>query len=164
MKYCSLLLITVLIAAMVALDQWIKYYVRQIMTLGERVDVLPFFSLYHTRNAGIAFSMLSSFNDVALIVLILCVMFFSLWQWWDTAAQKKLIQFDYLLIIGGALGNLIDRLRFHYVTDYILFHIGSWSFAIFNLADSFITIGAACVVLNELWYWRQEKRIPRDRQ
>ncbi|RCL00053.1 MAG: signal peptidase II [Candidatus Tokpelaia sp. JSC188] len=151
MKYHSLVIATILGAAIVALDQSIKYCVTQIMALGERVDILPFFSLYHIRNTGIAFSMLSSFHDISLIFLTLCIIIFVLWLWWNATEQKKLLQFGYLLIIGGALANLIDRLRFHYVIDYALFHIGNWSFAIFNLADVVITIGAVCIILNELW-------------
>ena len=54
------------------------------------------------------------------------------------------------MIIAGALGNLVDRLLFGYVIDYILFHTDNWSFAVFNLADSLITIGAGAIVLDEL--------------
>lgn len=164
MRYRSVMLATIVIAAMVALDQWIKHCITQSMMLGERVDLLPFFSLYHTRNTGIAFSMLASFHDVGLIILTVSIIGFVLWLWWSTAPQKKLAQFGYLLVIGGALGNLIDRLRFHYVTDYALFHIGDWSFAIFNLADAFITIGAICIIVNELWDWCHEKHRSADRQ
>ena len=55
----------------------------------------------------------------------------------------------FALVIGGAIGNLIDRVRLGHVIDYILFHTPVWSFAVFNLADAFITVGAMLVVLEE---------------
>jgi len=159
MKYRSVLLAIIAVFILVLLDQLVKYWVAEGMMLGERIDILPFMALYHTRNTGIAFSMLSSFNDTGLIVLTVAIIGFVCWLLWSTAAHKKLAQAGYLLVIGGALGNLIDRVRFHYVTDYVLFHMGRWSFAIFNLADAFITLGAICIIANEVLCWLQERRM-----
>ena len=64
----------------------------------------------------------------------------------------------YALIIAGAIGNLIDGLLLGYVIDYVLFHLPNWSFAVFNLADSFITIGAAAIILDELWHMKRQDR------
>jgi signal peptidase II len=63
----------------------------------------------------------------------------------------------FCLIIGGAIGNLIDRAVYGHVIDYIFFHTPVWSFAVFNLADAFISVGAFVVVLDEFLNWRSEK-------
>ena len=66
--------------------------------------------------------------------------------------------FGFALIIGGAMGNLIDRFLYGHVIDYFLFHTPGWSFAIFNLADAAITVGAGLVILDELLQWRAGRK------
>ena len=159
MKAKSLITLIVGLIITVGLDQLIKYWVVKTLEVGEEIDLLPFLSLYHARNPGIAFSMLSSVSDWGLIALTLCIICFVIWLWKNAGPEKSLSRFGFLLVIGGAIGNLIDRIRFHYVIDYISFHInGVFSFAIFNLADSFITVGAVLIVLDELLHWKREKR------
>ena len=73
-----------------------------------------------------------------------------------TTREQVLARIGFALIVGGALGNLIDRAVHGHVIDYILFHTPVWSFAVFNLADAFITVGAVLVVADELFgWWRQ---------
>ena len=159
MKAKSLITLIVGLVITVGLDQLIKHWVVDTLAVGEEIDLLPFLSLYHARNPGIAFSMLSSVSDWGLIALTLCIICFVIWLWKNAGPEKSLSRFGFLLVIGGAIGNLIDRIRFHYVIDYISFHIdGVFSFAIFNLADSFITVGAVLIVLDELLHWKREKR------
>lgn len=159
MKAKSLITLIVGLIITVGLDQLIKYWVVNTLEVGEEIDLLPFLSLYHARNPGIAFSMLSSVSDWGLIALTLCIICFVIWLWKNAGPEKSLSRFGFLLVIGGAIGNLIDRIRFHYVIDYISFHIdGVFSFAIFNLADSFITVGAILIVLDELLHWKREKQ------
>ena len=159
MKAKSLITLIAGLIITVGLDQLIKYWVVNTLEVGEEIDLLPFLSLYHARNPGIAFSMLSSVSDWGLIALTLCIICFVIWLWKNAGPEKSLSRFGFLLVIGGAIGNLIDRIRFHYVIDYISFHInGVFSFAIFNLADSFITVGAVLIVLDELLHWKREKR------
>lgn len=159
MKAKSLITLIAGLIITVGLDQLIKYWVVDTLAVGEEIDLLPFLSLYHARNPGIAFSMLSSVSDWGLIALTLCIICFVIWLWKNAGPEKSLSRFGFLLVIGGAIGNLIDRIRFHYVIDYISFHInGVFSFAIFNLADSFITVGAVLIVLDELLHWKREKR------
>jgi signal peptidase II len=120
------------------------------------VEVIPFLALYRTYNTGIAFSMLSSFGDVGLIVVSLAVIAFVLYLASRSTDDQILSRVGFALVIGGAIGNLIDRAVYGHVIDYILFHTPVWSFAIFNLADAFITVGAALVLLEEfLGWWRQ---------
>ena len=85
----------------------------------------------------------------ALIGLTVVVIGFVSYLWWTTASARWISRIGFALIIGGAIGNLIDRSLHGYVIDYILFHLPSWSFAVFNLADAYISIGAALVVIEE---------------
>ena len=159
MKAKSLITLIVGLVITVGLDQLIKHWVVNRLAVGEEIDLLPFLSLYHARNPGIAFSMLSSVSDWGLILLTFCIICFVIWLWKNAGPEKSLSRFGFLLVIGGAIGNLIDRIRFHYVIDYISFHIDDvFSFAIFNLADSFITVGAVLIVVDELLHWKREKQ------
>lgn len=141
----------------IALDQWIKYLVETRLTLHEPVEVLPFLALFRTYNTGIAFSMLDSFGVVGLIAVSVCVVAFVLYLAAKTPPGQVISRIGFALIVGGALGNLIDRAIYGHVIDYILFHTPVWSFAVFNLADVFITVGAIAVVLDEFIGWRRQK-------
>lgn len=140
------------------LDQWIKYLVETELAMHVPVPVLPFLALFRTHNTGIAFSMLDDFGSVGLIAVTLVVIAFIVIIALRTDPAQRLARFGFALIIGGALGNLVDRIWHGYVIDYILFHLPSWSFAVFNLADIFISIGAALIVLEEFLVWRRSKR------
>ncbi|WP_273717423.1 MULTISPECIES: signal peptidase II [Bartonella] len=147
------------LALTVGLDQAVKYWVMQNMPLGTEIPLIPFLSLYHVRNSGIAFSFFSSFSHWGIIAITIIVIIFLLWLWKNTEHNKFLMRFGLILIIGGAIGNLIDRIRFHHVTDYILFYIDDiFHFAIFNLADSFITLGVIAILIEELCTWMKAKR------
>ena len=146
-----------LVAVAVALDQWIKYLVETRLALHEQVDVLPFLALYRTYNTGVAFSMLSSFGDTGLIVISLAVIAFVLYLASRSTGDQFLARIGFALIVGGAIGNLIDRAVYGHVIDYILFHTPVWSFAVFNLADAFITVGAIMVLAEEFLGWRRQR-------
>ncbi|PWK70678.1 signal peptidase II [Aminobacter sp. AP02] len=145
-------------ALAVALDQWIKILVEANLVMHEKVDVLPFLALFRTYNTGIAFSMFSNVGDTGLIALTAIVIALVTYLAIRTTPQQVISRFGFALIVGGALGNLIDRTVYGHVIDYILFHTPVWSFAIFNLADAFISIGAALVVLDEFLSWRRGRR------
>lgn len=142
-------------ALAVALDQWIKVLVEANLVMHEKIDLLPFLALYRTYNTGIAFSMFSNVGDTGLIVLTTVVVAFVTFLAIKTTPSQVISRFGFALIVGGALGNLIDRTVYGHVIDYILFHTPVWSFAIFNLADAFISVGAALVVLDEFIAWRR---------
>ncbi|WP_332065240.1 signal peptidase II [Bartonella sp. CB189] len=142
----------------IGLDQVVKYWVMNNILLGTAIPILPFLSLYHVHNYGIAFSFFSSFSHWGLIALTLTVIVFLLWIRKNTDHDKILSRFGLTLIIGGAFGNFIDRIRFHYVIDYILFYIDDiFYFAVFNLADTFITLGAITIIIEELHIWIKKK-------
>lgn len=148
-------------ALAVALDQWIKVLVEANLVMHEKVDLLPFLALYRTYNTGIAFSMFSNVGDTGLIVLTTVVVAFVTFLAIKTSPAQVISRFGFALIVGGALGNLIDRTVYGHVIDYILFHTPVWSFAIFNLADAFISVGAALVVLDEFLAWRRGRGEPK---
>ncbi|RWM08849.1 MAG: signal peptidase II [Mesorhizobium sp.] len=150
-----------LVVAAIALDQWIKQMVENGLAFQEKVDLLPFLALFRTYNTGIAFSMFSSFGDTGLVIIAVLVVAFVLYLAVRTPAGHIIARIGFALIVGGALGNLVDRAVFGHVIDYVLFHTPVWSFAVFNLADAFISVGAALVVFDELIGWRRETR-PQD--
>lgn len=142
--------ILIFIVVAVILDQIIKITVDHWLPLQEMVPVIPMLALYRTYNLGVAFSMLSGMDGWFIVGMRLVIVVFVLWLWRRTPNHRWLAHLGFALIIAGALGNLIDRFLYGHVIDYILFHTETWSFAVFNLADSFITVGAGCVILDEL--------------
>ncbi|MDM7849811.1 signal peptidase II [Pseudochrobactrum kiredjianiae] len=138
-------------------DQYIKFLVESGMDYNQQIDLLPFLALYRTHNEGIAFSMLSWLHDGGLVAMTVAVIGFVSYLWWTTAPERVISRIGFALIIGGALGNLIDRSLLGYVVDYILFHLPSWSFAVFNMADVYISTGAALIILDELVQWRKSR-------
>lgn len=137
------------IILLTAADQISKFWIIRYLEQGRELPLLPFLSFYHTQNKGIAFSMLSDQSNAWLIILTIIIIAAVAWLLWKNRAGCLWQRTGYLLILGGALGNLADRIRLHYVTDFILFHIGSWSFAVFNLADAFISLGFVCILIHE---------------
>ena len=140
------------------LDQAVKMAVEAYLPMHEAVAVLPMLALYRTYNYGVAFSMLSGMDGWFIVGLRLVVVAFVIWLWRQTPKARGIAHAGYALIIAGALGNLIDRFLLGYVIDYILFYTETWSFAVFNLADSFITIGAGLVILDEVLMYRKRDR------
>lgn len=139
----------------IAADQLVKWLVETRLAYEQLVPVLPFLGLYRTWNEGIAFSFLEGLPDALLVILTVLIIGFVLYLWSRTPVSHVVARIGFALIIGGALGNLIDRALLGHVVDYVLFHTPVWSFAVFNLADSFISVGAALIVLQEVIDWRR---------
>ena len=152
----TIVLLTVLI------DQAIKLWVESALAYQQKIDVLPFIALFRTHNFGIAFSMLRDAGPWLLVGVALVVIAFVIWLWRGSPANRCIAHLGYGLIVGGAIGNLIDRFVLGYVVDYFLFHTQSWSFAVFNLADAAISVGAALVVLDELLIWKRDRGVDAD--
>ena len=134
----------------VLLDQIIKQLVEAYLPLQEMVPVIPMLALYRTYNLGVAFSMLDGMDGWFIVGMRLIIVGFVLWIWRRTAKDRSFAHLGFAMIIAGALGNLVDRFLYGHVIDYVLFHTETWSFAVFNLADSFITVGAGFVILDEI--------------
>ncbi len=148
-----------MLAILVALDQLFKWLVETRLPFQEQVVVLPVFSLFRTHNEGIAFSMLTGVNETWLLAMILAVIAFVTYLWARSSPSRWISQIGFIFVVAGALGNLIDRAVLGYVVDYLLFHVGNWYFAVFNFADALISVGAAAIVIDELfgrWIYRGE--------
>lgn len=147
------------IVAGIGIDQWIKFLVETRMEMHQLVDVLPFLGLFRIHNTGIAFSMFAGSDRLVLIGLAVAVMIFVGWLAARTDPAHGLARLGFALILSGAFSNnLIDRLVLGYVVDYVLFHTPVWSFAVFNLADALISVGAGLVILDEVFVWRRQAR------
>lgn len=157
MSHRSTLWSLLLIVFAVTSDQYVKFLVESGMDYHQQIDILPFLALFRTHNEGIAFSMLSWLHDGGLIAMTVAVIGFVAYLWWTTSSGRSISRFGFALIIGGALGNLIDRSMLGYVVDYVLFHLPNWSFAVFNLADIYITLGAGLIILDEIVQWKQAR-------
>lgn len=147
----------VLAAILIGLDQVSKAAFSQALTYGERVPVLPFFDFTLLYNTGAAFSFLADgpgsqrwiFTAIALIAAIVIVRLLY------THAGNTLFCAALSCILGGALGNAVDRLTHGHVVDFLLFYWDDWYFPAFNIADIAITCGAALLILDEI---RQARR------
>ena len=142
--------ILIFIVIAVILDQAIKIAVDHYLPLQQAVHVVPMLALYRTYNLGVAFSMLSGLDGWLIVGMRLIIVVFVLYLWRNAAKDRWLAHLGFALIISGAIGNLVDRFIYGHVIDYVLFYTETWSFAVFNLADSFITVGAGAVILDEL--------------
>lgn len=141
----------IVIVVAVVLDQVVKIAVERYLPMEEAVSLLPVLALYRTYNLGVAFSLLSGMEREFIIGMRIVIVAFVVWLWRRTPKDRAFAHAGFALIIAGAIGNLIDGFLYGHVIDYILFHTATWSFAVFNLADSFITIGAGLVILDELF-------------
>lgn len=147
-----------LLLVFIALDQLSKRWVESNLPFQEAISVLPMFSLYRTYNTGIAFSMLDWAGSGGLILLTAVIIGFMVFLWYKVEAHKQLAHLGFALVISGAIGNLIDRVTQGHVIDFFLFHTENWAFAVFNVADAFITVGAIAIIIDELLSSRGQKK------
>jgi len=142
-----------LIAALIILaDQLTKVLILRTFQLGDVHPVTSFFDIVRAHNFGAAFSFLhgaSGWQRWFFLGLGLAAAAFITWML-RRHGHQKLFGWALTLILGGALGNVIDRAIHGYVVDFIQVHAGSWYFPAFNVADSAITVGAILLILDEL--------------
>jgi len=144
---------------LIVLDQATKLYFNGAFEYGERVNVLPVFDFTLLYNRGAAFSFLAAqagwqrwfFTALGIVAAVVIV-----WLLRRHAAQSRFC-LALTLILGGALGNVIDRLAHGHVIDFLLFYWKDWHYPAFNLADVCITCGAILLVLDELLRARQAR-------
>lgn len=140
----------------VLVDQLIKFIVTHTLQLASRgpagIELLPFFKLTWTQNYGVSMGFFYAETDVMrwlLVAMTLAIASFVAWWMWRERARDDAIALG--LVLGGAIGNIIDRVRLGYVIDYADLHIGEWRpFLIFNLADAAITIGVLILLARAL--------------
>ena len=138
-----------LAVAVVLADQATKALVLARFAYGERLEVAPFFNLLLVYNKGAAFSILAQADGwqtplLAAFAIIASAIVATLIV---RRPDERLFCVALALILGGALGNLVDRLRFGYVVDFLDFHAYGWHWPAFNVADSAITVGAVLLIL-----------------
>ncbi|MFQ6018578.1 MAG: signal peptidase II [Kiloniellaceae bacterium] len=158
-----------LAAAVLLFDQASKWAVLELVMQPPRViEVTGFFNLVLTYNFGISFGIFGgqgAWKPLGLSALALAVVAALLYWLWRQ--PERLLAVAIGLVVGGALGNVIDRLRFSAVVDFLDFHLGDWHWPAFNLADSAITVGVVLLVFDGLFGGRRnskngEKKVKAD--
>ena len=159
----KLLLFIALIIFVVVVDQVSKIYVFNNFRLGESVPVIDgFFNLTYVRNTGAAFGFGGGFHNYLRYTLFLalpvgaCIRIAVLL--YKSMKESLIMSFAYALILGGAIGNLIDRFRLDFVVDFFDFYIGKHHFATFNVADSAITLAAGLIILDYILQKKEENK------
>lgn len=143
-------------------DQATKWAIVEWVALYDRVPINSFINLTHQRNTGAAFSFLANaggwqrwfFVVLATVVSAVIVV----WIWRIRREGQALLSAGLALVLGGAVGNLIDRVRLGHVTDFIQVWFGSWAFPSFNVADAAISVGAALLIIDALFFSGKEER------
>ncbi len=146
-------------AVIILVDQFTKTLIVGAFQLGDSHTVTSFFNIVRAHNTGAAFSFLagaSGWQRWFFVGLGLAAALFIVWMLRSHGGQR-LFGWALALILGGALGNVIDRLIHGYVVDFLQFHYAGRAFPSFNVADSAISIGAACLILDELLRVRRSR-------
>lgn len=136
----------ILSLSVLLIDQLSKYVILRTLPYGEVHVMAPFFNIIHARNTGISFSLMSSLDmRWGLVFLTTCITAYVMKLWWQ--ADDAHHRIAYGAIVGGALGNMIDRTIHGSVVDFLLFHLGSYSYPAFNVADMAIVCGVGWLLL-----------------
>jgi signal peptidase II len=157
---CSKIKWFALILLGIGLDQGSKYLAMQHLELGFSKSVFPYLNWSLTYNRGISFGLFNQQSFIVPIILMSIILALiiglSLWLWNMPKTEGGWQPLCISLIIGGAIGNLIDRVYLGYVVDFIDFYIGNWHWYTFNLADCFICVGAGMLALYSLYLTKME--------
>jgi len=150
----------------VVADQLTKLAIIKWVALYEKIPLNVFINITHQRNEGAAFSFLADaggWQRWAFVLLATVVSgFITVWLWRLRTERQVLLSAGLALVLGGAVGNVIDRIRLGYVVDFFQVWIGSWPFPSFNVADAAITVGAAFLILDALLVSRSQPAPPPD--
>ncbi len=145
----------------IVLDQVTKYAITRNLREFDEVVLLPMLSFVRLHNEGAAFSILDDasgwqrwFFTILGIAVSIGIL---IWLRRLPARGQGVLAAGLAFVLGGALGNVIDRVLWGHVIDFIRVHYAGWSFPAFNVADSAITVGAALIILDNLLEWRREK-------
>ena len=143
----------------VLVDQFTKLLIVGSMQLGESTPVTTFFNIVRAHNSGAAFSFLADasgwqrwfFTGLGAVASVVMVVLLR------SHASEKLFCFAISCVLGGAVGNVIDRVLYGYVVEFLDFHWMAMHFPAFNAADSAITLGASCLILDEILRMRRSR-------
>lgn len=148
-------MITILSLVFVLIDQISKIIISNILTKGKSIEVIKsFFYLTYTHNEGAAFSILLG-KRIFLILIAIIIIALLIYYIKKNKIEGRLNKISLSLIIGGAFGNLIDRIVRGYVIDFLDFKIFNYNYPIFNLADTFIVIGVILLIIEMIRKERQ---------
>lgn len=140
-------LIVIIAVLLTIIDQISKLFITRLMNVKHSIKIIDnFFYLTYTHNQGAAFSILTG-QRIFLIIITILIIILLLSYLKKNFPKDKLTKFSFALILGGSLGNLIDRIVRGSVIDFLDFKIFSYNFPIFNLADTFITIGVILLII-----------------
>ena len=155
------MLATIVIVLLVILDQLVKYLVKTNIPLGGAVPFLPgILGLTHIHNTGAAFSMLSGARWF-FVLLTVAFVIFGMWVLLTGRLRHPLGKWSWVLVLAGAIGNLIDRCLYGYVVD--MFEVQFMRFAIFNVADIFVVVGGILFCIYYLFlHDKLNKEAPHD--
>lgn len=144
-------------AVVVVLDQLSKYWVLNcVLATNSLMKITSFFNVVNAWNTGVSFSMFSSNGSWGTIVLcVLALAIVAMLLWWLKKEKVLLMQIALGMVIGGALGNVVDRIRLGAVFDFLDFHIAGYHWPAFNVADSAICIGAVLIFARSLFQDRK---------
>lgn len=156
-RISSHILSPAVILGVFVLDRWSKNWILTRLDVGESIPVLPFFQITHLQNTGVAFGMGQERNGIFIVtsVVMLVVLLFLRRHWEREHGGNLILKIGLALVIGGALGNLYDRLAYGSVVDFLLFFIGRWQWPAFNVADSAICVGAGLLLWSQ---WKDKDR------
>lgn len=152
----------VVAAVVVVLDQASKWAIVEWIPLYDKVPLNSFLNLTHQQNSGAAFSFLANAGGwqrwffVMLATVVSAVI--AVWIWRIRLESQTVLSAGLALVLGGAVGNLIDRILLGHVTDFIQVWFGSWAFPSFNVADAGISVGAALLIIDALFLSGKEER------
>tara|TARA_B100000787_G_scaffold129701_1_gene98580 strand:+ start:630 stop:1130 length:501 start_codon:yes stop_codon:yes gene_type:complete len=152
------LLSIIIVVVIFLIDRMSKLYVLKLVEKNNNLDiyVTPYLNIYLIWNKGIAFGLLSFneyffYNSMTIIIFIITMVILVM-----IIRTKGFTRHSLLLVLGGSLGNLFDRLYYKAVPDFIDFHIQGFHWFIFNIADIFITTGVLCLIYAELFINKRE--------
>ncbi|WP_240623915.1 signal peptidase II [Ahniella affigens] len=148
------LLISILV---IGVDQWSKWLAEHHLSFGERINVMPGFDWTLAYNTGVAFSMFAdgeAWQRYGLAGFAILVSGVFIWMLAGLQRAERIAAIAYALIIGGALGNVIDRIRHGHVVDFVLWYVRDYYWPAFNVADSCIVVGAGLLLL---FGWRHKE-------
>lgn len=145
----------------IVVDQLSKYYIlHEVLGSWAVINISPVFNLVRAWNTGVSFSMFNNYGSLGAWLLSgMALLIVSFLLFWLKSEKNRLAQAALGLIIGGALGNVIDRIRLGAVFDFLDFHIGESHWPAFNAADSFICIGAGILILQSIFNHFNKKEI-----
>jgi len=139
--------VTLMVSVIVVIDQATKYLISTSMSASDSIEILPFLHIINIRNTGAAFGMFRDFSSSFFIIISFAAIIFVI----NLIVRNVYSLTGLSMILGGAIGNLIDRLINGKVVDFIDFSIGSFHWPAFNVADSALTVGIGIIIFKSIF-------------